>query len=228
MRYRSNLTAPDLAPYFRLKNPPVQILGHDAPSDPDYEPECCFWTHDEAAILYNVACRVGGIWVDVGSRFGWTTAHIASAPRVSAAVAFDPICDSEYAQGRFLENMRRWEHVAPQCTVAGTISLDEAKGIDGFVIDGDHGAPAPLFDAMKAEQAGARVILLHDFWGQPIREAARWLMGEGFQLRIYWTPCGVACLWRGDDFQPPDHQRDESIDWTGPRNQLVSEGWIEA
>ena len=58
MIYRSNLTCPDLSLHFKLRNPPKQIMGHDAPSDPDFEPECTYWTHDEAAILYNVVKQV--------------------------------------------------------------------------------------------------------------------------------------------------------------------------
>ena len=46
MIYRSNLTAPDLAPQFKLRNPPMTMLGHDVPSDPDFLPDCGYLTHD--------------------------------------------------------------------------------------------------------------------------------------------------------------------------------------
>jgi hypothetical protein len=72
-----NLTAPDLSSHFRLRNPPMQHCGHDEPSDPDFLPNCGFWTHDEAALLYTIANSVPrGTWVDIGARLGWTAAHV--------------------------------------------------------------------------------------------------------------------------------------------------------
>jgi hypothetical protein len=62
MIYRSNPVAPDLTPFFKLKEPAMQMMGHDVPSDPDFDPNCGFLTHDEAAILFACAssCRNGG------------------------------------------------------------------------------------------------------------------------------------------------------------------------
>ena len=74
--YRSNLTAPDLSPYFSLCPQVRQIMGHDAPSDPDFDPDCTYLTHDEAAILYSIAKAWPGSWVDIGARLGWTGATL--------------------------------------------------------------------------------------------------------------------------------------------------------
>ncbi len=70
MIYRSNLSAPDLQTCFRhvASRPMPHSQGHDvtthfsdkADDDPVFGiyKQCGFWTHDEAAILYNVANKI--------------------------------------------------------------------------------------------------------------------------------------------------------------------------
>jgi len=66
------------------------------------------------------------------------------------------------------------------------------------------------------------VIMLHDLWGKPIRDAADWLVSQGWQRKVYFTPNGVACVWRGlPDFEAPDHVRDPAIDWRGIERMLA-------
>jgi hypothetical protein len=77
MIYRSNLEAPDLTPHFKhlVSRPMPHSFGHDVPSDwgdkADDDPvfglykKCGMWTHDEAAILFNVAAAAWtfqGMW----------------------------------------------------------------------------------------------------------------------------------------------------------------------
>ena len=214
MIYRSNLTAPDLTPRFKLRKPAIQLHGHDMPSDPDFLPNCGYWTHDEAAILYTVACQVGGRWLDIGSRLGWTSAHILAAPMVKECQSVDP----EYAVGG--DFLRR---AVEQCPAIIPIALTSQKFMswcgmtfDGFVIDGCHDAPEPVKDAAQAWRlaaSGDSVILFHDFWGQPVQDGVTFLMERGWKCRIYNTPNGVALCWRGGKFVPPDHAADPLVKW---------------
>lgn len=250
MIYRSNLTCPDLTPHFNhlVSRPMGHSFGHDVPSDwgdkANDDPvfglykRCGMWTHDEAAILYNVARSLPpGDWLDIGCHTGWTTRHIAAAhpfdgfdldgsARSAKALEsnyvhwVDPMLSVPGFSERFAENGgETMKH--PGEPLCGTSQEIFARGpwfyfpgnrYRGVVIDGDHEPGKPLEDAQNsaAHLAADGVILLHDFIGQPVREAVTWLLDHGFHARIYWTPHMVACCWRGD-FQPPDHVPDPRI-----------------
>ncbi len=225
MRYRSNLVSPELAHHFKLLNPPIQILGHDIPSDPDHEPNCGFFSEDEAAILYHIAKSIPGAWLDIGARFGWTAAHLIEAGcRVTAV---DPALDYAVLQGRFESNLQsHWDGiVAVYHETAAQFFQRKGARFVGAVIDGNHDDPEPKNDVrgflrMVDGQEDCTVIL-HDFYGQPIIDAVQFLMDEGFSTRIYWTPNGVALCWRGlRDFVPPFHVRDPAICWKDVRRPL--------
>lgn len=126
------------------------------------------------------------------------------------------------------------------------------RTFDGFVIDGCHDSPEPLNDAMGA-YAHAKpdcIILFHDFLGPAVRDGVRWLMdhepwcdsltlgkpnggtcdcGRGWHCRVYWTPNGVACCWRGHlgefgnapCWMPPDHTPDPAMDFRPHKAAMV-------
>ncbi len=236
MIYRSNLGAPDLTQYFKLKSPAVQIFGHDVPSDPDFDPGCGFWTHDEAAILFTVAKQVGGQWLDLGARFGWTTAHIAEAlstfpPGDCGVWAVDRGFQTPEFYKRFRDNTARWKEYAEVSPgfeegVTAQAELLDWKNLEtrfhGFVIDADHDAPQPTLDAIGCHKIAYpnSVILMHDFMGRPIQDAVVVLMALGWRCRIYDTPNGVALLWRDVAFVPPTHRPDPSINWRKMRDDI--------
>ena len=84
------------------------------------------------------------------------------------------------------------------------------------MIDGDHDSPQPTLDAQRAISVGAKVLVFHDFWGQPIQDAVRAALI--WRKRVYDTPNGMAVCWsRGCDFVPPDHTPDPAIDWAQVR-----------
>lgn len=229
MRYRSNLAQPEITG-FTLRRNVKQILGHDAPSDPDFEPECTFWTHDEAAILYHIAKSRPGHWLDIGARFGWTAAHLIAAG--SGVTLVDPILIYALEVERLRDNLRDYrsgaEAIAP-------VEADEFFGSffdslvlmrwDGFVIDGNHDSPFPLNDAKncRAHAKENSVIVFHDTWGEPIRDGVNWLIENGWKCRVYDTPNGVAVCWRDPLWTPPDHVPDPAIDWAHVRQHRAPE-----
>lgn len=240
MRYTSSLHAPDLRPFFKLANPMIQKLGHDCPSDPDFEPGCTFLTDDEAAILFHIAKAWPKRWVDIGARFGWSTAHIAAAG-VDGVTPVDPELANYAAMARFESNVIEGfvDDLYEVCAITSEQFFARERNVDAAMIDGNHDAPEPTVDAMRAFQAGAQVFVFHDFAGKPIRDAVRWLMGgvldetpdggssilsNGFyKVRIYWTPNLMAVAWRdGCGFVPPDHVRDPRVDWGG-MERIVAE-----
>lgn len=225
MIYRSNLLAPDLRPYFKLRKPSKLIMGHDAPSDPDFEPDCTFLTDDEAAILYHCAKAFPKRWVDIGARFGWSTAHIVAAlPEEVHAV--DPHFAVLSPYGRFCDNLADagdWPVPVRPFPWTSELYFAVERSIDAAMIDGNHDEPEPTNDAYRAVCAGAKVLVFHDFQGRPIRDAVNWVLcgtdswlAPGWRARVYWTPNLMAVAWREDSgFVPPEHVRDPAIDWSG-------------
>lgn len=222
MIYRSNLTCPDFTPRFRniFSRPMPHSFGHDVPSDwkdkADDDPvfgiykRCGLWTHDEAAILWNVAEHITvKRALDIGCHTGWTTTHMAVPGMAIAAI--DPMIRVPEFHRRFVDNGAPG---AVGCQTSNQyfepLALRSKFGL--IVIDGDHSPGKPLEDAMHAEEHLAEdgVILLHDGTGRPVREAVEWLMKAGFNARAYFTPHLVFCCWR-DQFEPPDHEPDPRV-----------------
>ncbi len=214
MRYKSNLECPDLASDFKLKDPPLQIMNHDMPSDPDYDPNCGFLTHDEAALLYHCAKAWPYRWADIGARFGWSTAHIAAAEPLGI-YSIDPILQFQAQSARFDDNAAFWwGELIEVCAVTSKKYFSEQRYIQAAMIDGDHDEPQPELDAKRAIIAGASVLVWHDFQGKPIRDAVQSVMKQTWQARVYSTPNGMAVAWRnGCGFIPPEHTPDPAIDW---------------
>lgn len=221
MIYRSNLTCPDLAPHFKLLTPAIQMMGHDCPSDPDFGPGCGFLTHDEAAILYRIAKAWPYRWVDIGARFGWSTAHIAAAMPM-AVTPVDPELAMQGPSARFETNADHcWDEIFEVAAVTSEayFARPREQPIQGAMIDGNHDAPEPTLDAIRAIKAGAKVLVWHDFQGQPIQDAVMVVTGnDEWKCRVYDTPNGMAVAWLdGCSFVPPDHVPDPAIDWNEVR-----------
>lgn len=225
MIYRSNLVAPDLTPQFRFLHSRVMghSFGHDVLSDwadkADTDPlfglykKCGFWTHDEAAILYNIARQVRGQWVDIGSHTGWTAAHIQAAGVDSVAMV-DPLYAVEEIRNRAAMNVSPGHAWHLKSMTSAQFFKTHVDKFNGIVIDGDHEPGEPLRDALGALSELCRdgVILFHDFVGLPVREAVLYLMNQRMKVKLYLTPHVVACCWRGPhDYLLPDHEPDPAI-----------------
>lgn len=238
MIYRSNLRCPDLSPNFEHLHvrPMPHAFGHSVPSDwadkraddPQFGiyKNCGMWTHDEAAILFQVAKQIGGFWLDIGAHTGWTSAHIDAgvklhpdhgkkgfnnAPKV---VPVDPMFRvDEFAQ-RFRNNTGfPFDRLAAQ-TSSEYFAVHDNGGdcFDGICVDGDHEPGEPLKDAKNAYRhlEPTAVMLFHDFIGRPVREAVEWVRNQGMKCRVYYTPHMIALCWRGA-FVPPDHTPDQQL-----------------
>ncbi len=204
MIYRSNLVAPDLRPYFEATTK-FEVrpwsMGHEVPSDKEYDPDCCFLTDDEVAILHEAASRtpMQARWVDIGGRTGWTGKHINYGTNAPVECV-DPDLHRSEIRRRFQANtgfpMGGWVFGG---TAAEYFALCAWHDVNGFIIDGDHDEPHPLNDALGALQhlAETGVIVFHDFWGRPIRQGVEYLMEQGLKCRVYNTPAGMAVCWRG-------------------------------
>jgi hypothetical protein len=224
MNYRSNLEAPDLRPYFKHTNERVMpySMGHDVLSDfadkADDDPvfgvhkRCGFWTLDEAAILYNCAKQIGPRWLDIGSHTGWTARYICSADNYCHAI--DPMYTNAEFKVRAMQNQEYFHDIGymPETSNEFFARIPPTLLYDGVVIDGNHDSPFPLHDAQNSAKHLKEhgIILLHDYRGEPIKEAYRWLLNNGFQGKTYRTPNGVAVCWRGE-FTPPEHVHDPGI-----------------
>jgi predicted O-methyltransferase YrrM len=223
--YRSNLTAPDLEPFFKYTSRQVKphSQGHDilydfadkADDDPVFGPykQCGFFTHDEAAILYNIAKQVGGSWLDIGGLTGWTAAHMAEAG--CAVLSIDPMYKVEKFANRAVQNLCT-ARLAENVTWVGETSNTFFKRVkikfDGIVIDGDHTHPRPLQDAINATERikEGGVIVLHDTIYPGPQKAVYWLTGGGWYSKVYKTPHRLT-LCHSANFVPPDHIPDPEV-----------------
>lgn len=228
MIYRSNLSAPDLTPYFKLTEFD-HFGGHTFLADPDFDPRCGFFTHDEAALLYNIAVNVtrftrgNAAWLDIGARTGWTAAHVIAAG--GAVVALEPELYRPIFMKRAQENITGIrEKYAPNqpCflpwgeTSEGYFAKrqKDAPKFDGFIIDGNHDEPEPMLDAMRCLRAAnpSAVIVIHDFLGPATWQAADFLLDEQWKCKLYYTPNMIAVCWRGfEDSVVPFHRGDPAF-----------------
>lgn len=224
MIYRSNLTAQDIQPHFKHAHcrPMPHSFGHDVLSDwadrPKDDPvfglykNCGFWTHDEAAILYTVAEQVGGYWLDIGSHTGWTAAHIAAAG--CRVFGLEPMARVPMFAKRIQENLLPFgeEIVVSELRSDEWFAERRPVSFSGVVVDGDHGRPCPLNDAIGAMEhlRDAGVILFHDAIGAPVQEGVMHVVSQGFRCKVYSTPHVVVLCWRGE-FEPPAHTPDPRV-----------------
>lgn len=221
--------------HFRFRDPPMERMGHDIPSHPSVGPDCGYLTHDEAAILYEAARRWPKNWIDIGCRFGWSTAHIAAARAnvigCDPLLADDLLMDEAICPSPVYRDGDKWEGVWGLTSATSSEVLTAETLVSAAHIDGCHDWPEPLLDAARAIKAGAKVLVWHDFLGEPVQRAVYEITrAHGWVWCTYWTPNGMAVAWEPSiDFEPPAHQRDERVDWK-PHERAVAEfrqRWIQ-
>jgi hypothetical protein len=177
--YLSNLTCPDLRPFFphmewrAMPHSFDRLVGSDWADKTEDDPvfgiykKCGVLCREEAGILYHVAMRAGPArgraWLDIGSHTGWSTAHIASG--ASAGNAITIAVDPMYANLEFRQRARSnlgaayCSEIILRSTTSDDFWCDSifsdyssaVCGFTGVVIDGDHNEGSPMKDAMSSE-----------------------------------------------------------------------------
>jgi predicted O-methyltransferase YrrM len=173
---------------------------------------CC--TQAEACLLHWAAHQLPGSTpiLEIGSYVGWSTAHLAwGGQRVVCIEPFlehGRIIDSQLptrpsvaARERFIENMS-------VLGLLGFITLIEGCSPEAIppvpggyalaFVDGWHqdGQPRRDVEAVAPLLAVAGAMVLHDLWLPDVQDAARWLIGEGWQLTILDTANYLTFAWQ--------------------------------
>ena len=225
MIYHSNLECPDA--YRSFKHMHSRVMGHsfthDVQSDwsdkADDDPvfgifkNCGSFTEDERAIL--AACAIqfhGKTAVDIGCNTGITAKTINWATNAPVE-CIDPMLSVPEFRQRFLDNTGF--PIGGWCygKTSDEYFRECPPGDPAIIcIDGEHTSPQPLIDAQNSAKylAADGIVVFHDAIGWPVRDGARWLMDNGFDARMYFTPHVLIVCWRGD-FVPPDHIPDQHI-----------------
>jgi hypothetical protein len=199
-------------------------IGSDWADKPEGDPKfglyknCGFWSRGEVALLGQVARQFPGRWLEIGSHTGWCAGHLVASG--CDVISIDPgFLDEEWYE-RFRANLAEELAGVRVIPFAGRSAeffniweLHPEKMCTGSLIDGDHDAPNPLEDAKGsyARLADRGVIALHDFRGPAVWDAAKWLVDQGMQFRVYPSVHMVCLCWRGSFDPPPDIQ--EGPDW---------------
>jgi hypothetical protein len=178
---------------------------------------CGFWTRGETELLRDISGEfVGGHWLEVGAHTGWCTAALCEGG-VGCVTAIEPMFGDLDWYRRFIGNvdgipvrpfMGRSDQYFAIWDGGG------GRTFDGCLIDGDHEGGNPLNDAIccfdRLNERG--VILLHDFRGPEVWDAAKYLVDRGMKWRIYPSVHMVFAAWRGE-FDPPLDRQEGDRDW---------------
>lgn len=229
---------PDLTgcfPHARVIEPDKRApAGHATLCDPTFFAGCGYMTPEEAGLLYRIAqASPKGWWLEIGTHTGWSLAHVMAAGR--DAVGLDP----EYAQvshnqtqspdaflKRATENLQR---VSESIAGSGRFKLLGVTSTEffadatlrpfegrpaGVIIDGDHGDPHPVADALGTIATfDPPVIILHDAMIHAVQRGAFALQRRGYFTKTYRTAQLLVVAWKDPAWTPPEHIPEAGFDW---------------
>lgn len=217
-------------PYLRREIP------HNWYVDKRY-PYIGFANRDEAHILYNTALIFRGKnALEIGCWMGWSACHLALGG-VNLDV-IDPSLEKPEIRQSVIESL---QGVISDENLQSLIILHsgyspgkvEELALQGkrwslIFIDGEHGAPGPLNDAIVCEKYAEQdaMILFHDLIAPDVAAGLFYLREKGWQTMIYQTMQIMGVAWRGN-VEPIRHQPDPTITWELPTHlqiYRVSEG----
>lgn len=202
---------PNLRPYFthaewhEREFCPGVAIGNDYSDCPDTPVfrafrNFTFWAQEEVAILYSLAKKTPGYWLDIGGMSGWTAAHLAAAGCFVASV--DPIYCESFFRERAVENLAN-------CGVFQQVGLwaDRSEDLfsrstylwDGIVVDGDPTDPHPLRDAQAAAsrvKPQGVIVLGRTELNSSMRAACQWLSTQKWRVERLRTAHGIAVCHR--------------------------------
>lgn len=201
------MTFPDLRPHF--KHTEWRVMSHSrgelvcsdwtdkTPDDPIFGvfKQCGFWTMGEVKLLFDEAAAHPGLWLDVGGHTGWTAAHMAAAG--CDVISVDPMYANPEFKGRALENLGNTPYRERVHLYAGRSEEFFHGGLgtfEGIVVDGDHVAPAPYYDAVMATSCIRKngVVVFHDAVQVSVQHAIEFMIRAGWRVASFDTPHGVA------------------------------------
>lgn len=184
---------------------------------------CGFWTAGETNLLREVAARfIGAKWIEIGAHTGWCTSILGRYGLMVTAI--EPMLSSTDWYRRFVDNCGPDFSGLARTIMPWAGRSDEyfsiwdggnGRTFDGALIDGDHNEPCPLNDARNVfDRLNERaVVLLHDFRGPAVWDAAKYLVDHGMKFKVYPSVHMVCVCWRGE-FDPPPVFREGDTDWS--------------
>lgn len=214
-------------------------IGSDWQDKPDTDEwriyrECGFWTEAETQLLTQVAQQFKGKWLEIGAHTGWCTHALvcrSTGPYLCddqgiSVVAIEPMFSKWEWFERFCWNQAEYHengpldmgHIMPWAGRSdqyfATWDGGGGRTFDGALIDGDHAGGVPLADAKGVyDRLNPRgVVLLHDFRGPEVWDAAKYLVDRGMQFKVYPSVHMVCVCWRGD-FTPPPVFHEGDVNW---------------
>lgn len=228
------VTRPDRAfPNMMLGNPSVHswpYLRREIPHkwyvDKRY-PHIGFLSRDEAHILYNNALQFRGKKaLEIGCWMGWSACHLMLAGidldiidpilanpevRTSVVSSLQTACQAAGIAGQFV----LVPGYSPQ--KVEELALQHGRKWSLIFIDGEHGAPGPLNDAIACEKYAEAdaMVLFHDLAAPDVAQGLDYFRDRGWHTMIYQTMQIMGVAWRGN-IQPIQHQPDPKVTWTLP------------
>lgn len=175
---------------------------------------------EEAALLFALASqRKGRRGIEIGSHFGWSTAHLAAAGLKLDAV--DPAFGLDQRVAQVSENLSEWIEAktvtlwpgASPGILPAVASVSDEKFGFAFV-DGLHDRDGPRQDVigLLPYLADDALIVFHDLTFADVAVAVRHLKQLGWNIRVYNTMQIMAVAWR---------TKDEPIVYEGDPNHPV-------
>ncbi len=172
---------------------------------------------EEAALLYALAKqKEGSRGIEIGSHFGWSTAHLLQAglfldaidPAFSNKERFRQVSDSLQ---KWVDegSIKLWPGYSPQIIPAISATQDQLYSF--AFVDGNHDNEGPILDVkalMPFLTTDARIVF-HDLTFSDVAAAVRYLKNIGWQVRVYNTMQVMAVAWR-EGIEPVEYAGDES------------------
>jgi predicted O-methyltransferase YrrM len=207
-------------PYLRREIP------HNWYADKRY-PFIGFLNRDEAHILYNTALQFAGKKaLEIGCWLGWSACHLALAGVELDVV--DPLLEREDIRQSVIDSIQGALNASGVQTSVTLVPGYSPQRVEEFAnqfnrkwslifIDGEHGEPGPLNDAIVCEQFAEEdaIILFHDLTAPDVAEGLDYLKQRGWQTVVYQTMQIMGAAWRGN-VEPVKHRPDPNISWQLP------------
>lgn len=175
-------------------------------------------SYEEAVCLHNLALLFKGKrGLEIGSHFGWTSAHLRAAGLemdfVDIAFADEGRRQQVESTLNQIENplpFRLWGDPSPKC-----IPQVRGAGDDPFsfaFVDGNHDGDAPKVDALAVLEQCAEdaVVVFHDLTSPDVAAGLKEMAKAGWNVTIFKTMQVLGVAWRGN-VEIPDHIADPNV-----------------